>query len=249
MPTKGEGAIGALDFTPEERKRLAKQVRQSFAVALAIVQRTLTLLRSLMRRQSVHFKCDACGKVADLLPELRDSSTDDADAKPSKYAAQIAQLHMHSLEPATAPAAASSSTAAATAEATETPSTTSSEAHGDSDESETKQSAPVSSEHSADAHASAPDVAATPNAPSSTTGATATAAAPPQALAPAADPVRPVAVETTTTEAQSTPAAAQAVTRVTSSVDTLLHYFMVACLVALFALLYRKLLKLQGVLQ
>lgn len=27
MPTKGEGAIGALDFPPEERKRLAKLVR------------------------------------------------------------------------------------------------------------------------------------------------------------------------------------------------------------------------------
>jgi len=26
MPTKGEGAIGALDFTPEERKKLAKEV-------------------------------------------------------------------------------------------------------------------------------------------------------------------------------------------------------------------------------
>ena len=27
MPTKGEGAIGALDFSPDERKRLAKLVR------------------------------------------------------------------------------------------------------------------------------------------------------------------------------------------------------------------------------
>lgn len=31
MPTKGEGAIGALDFPPEERKRLAKQVRALIA--------------------------------------------------------------------------------------------------------------------------------------------------------------------------------------------------------------------------
>lgn len=33
MPTKGEGAIGALDFPPEERKRLAKQVRVLIPVA------------------------------------------------------------------------------------------------------------------------------------------------------------------------------------------------------------------------
>ncbi|KAG6586513.1 putative ubiquitin-conjugating enzyme E2 [Phytophthora cinnamomi] len=74
MPTKGEGAIGALDFPPEERKRLAKL--------------------------SVDYKCETCGRVADLLPELETEDGEETEKKPSKYAEQIAQLHMHSLESA-----------------------------------------------------------------------------------------------------------------------------------------------------
>merc|ERR1712232_1499459 len=44
LPTPADGAIGALDWTSNERKRLAKE--------------------------SVKFSCPRCGKIADLLPEL-----------------------------------------------------------------------------------------------------------------------------------------------------------------------------------
>ncbi|XP_063297387.1 ubiquitin-conjugating enzyme E2 J1 [Pelobates fuscus] len=57
MPTKGEGAIGSLDYTPEERKALAKK--------------------------SQEFYCEACGvnlKSA-LLPLTSDSSADDREAR------------------------------------------------------------------------------------------------------------------------------------------------------------------------
>ncbi|RLN37879.1 hypothetical protein BBI17_008701, partial [Phytophthora kernoviae] len=54
MPTKGEGAIGALDFPADERKRLAKL--------------------------SVDYKCDTCGRIVDLLPELEQT---EGEAKPS----------------------------------------------------------------------------------------------------------------------------------------------------------------------
>lgn len=37
MPTKGEGAIGALDFSPDERRRLAKQVRYVVARLLGML--------------------------------------------------------------------------------------------------------------------------------------------------------------------------------------------------------------------
>lgn len=46
LPSPADGAIGALDWTPEERKRLAKK--------------------------SVQFCCHRCGKTADLLPKLSD---------------------------------------------------------------------------------------------------------------------------------------------------------------------------------
>uniref|UniRef100_M4C364 Uncharacterized protein n=1 Tax=Hyaloperonospora arabidopsidis (strain Emoy2) TaxID=559515 RepID=M4C364_HYAAE len=87
MPTKGEGAIGALDFSANERKRLAKL--------------------------SVNFKCETCGQVADLLPDLVSEEGD--EKKSSKYAEQIAQLHIHGLESTSPASAASDEKKAATA--------------------------------------------------------------------------------------------------------------------------------------
>ncbi|CAH2252557.1 ubiquitin-conjugating enzyme E2 J1 [Pelobates cultripes] len=57
MPTKGEGAIGSLDYTPEERKALAKK--------------------------SQEFCCEACGvkMKSALLPLTSDSSADDREAR------------------------------------------------------------------------------------------------------------------------------------------------------------------------
>ncbi|RLN77262.1 hypothetical protein BBO99_00006884 [Phytophthora kernoviae] len=139
MPTKGEGAIGALDFPADERKRLAKL--------------------------SVDYKCDTCGRIVDLLPELEQT---EGEAKPSKYANQIAQLHMHSME--TEPAAA------VTAEAQTVP--------------DNRQNL-----------------------------------------------VEPIAV----------PNAHQV--RESDSVDAFLHYLTIGIVVALFALIYKKLLQMHGVLQ
>lgn len=57
MPTKGEGAIGSLDYTPEERKALAKKSQEYF--------------------------CDACGTSmkTSLLPLSSESSQDDTEAR------------------------------------------------------------------------------------------------------------------------------------------------------------------------
>jgi len=64
MPSEGVGAIGALDWTPEERKKLA--------------------------RESLNYCCPLCGPVSQLLqePNAADKLPDPA------IAAQIAQLHM-----------------------------------------------------------------------------------------------------------------------------------------------------------
>ena len=64
MPTEGNGALGSLDWTDEERRELA--------------------------RASLDFECDHCGKVVDLLPELEEGTS----PAESKYAAEIAQLTM-----------------------------------------------------------------------------------------------------------------------------------------------------------
>ncbi|KAM4771969.1 ubiquitin-conjugating enzyme E2 J1 [Rhinophrynus dorsalis] len=63
MPTKGEGAIGSLDYTPEERKALAKK--------------------------SQDFVCEACGMSmkSALLPITSDSSKADMEAR--EFARQI----------------------------------------------------------------------------------------------------------------------------------------------------------------
>ncbi|OWY90522.1 Ubiquitin-conjugating enzyme E2, partial [Phytophthora megakarya] len=67
MPTKGEGAIGALDFPAEERKRLAKLVRAGVFIVESVADCCGCF-------QSVDYKCETCGRVADLLPELEEES-------------------------------------------------------------------------------------------------------------------------------------------------------------------------------
>lgn len=172
--------------------------------------------------QSVHYKCDTCGKIADLLPELQSESggsggEESVDAKPlSKYAAQIAQLHMHSLEsPAASSAAANSG--------------------GDSK---------VESERDR------PDSPQTQNAAAPVSAEAATALSEPQdQMEP--EETTPLQVEEpiVASAAQVAPATVSATTREPSSVDTFLHYLTVACVIALLALVYKKALKMQGVLQ
>jgi len=67
LPTEGNGAIAALDWTPEERKRLAQQ--------------------------SQEWRCSKCGLAKKLLPELQEHSI----PKDNKYLEQIAQMHLHGL--------------------------------------------------------------------------------------------------------------------------------------------------------
>lgn len=68
LPTPADGAIGALDWTSKERKRLAKQ--------------------------SVNYHCPTCGcKAIDLLPELKPKDEKDSTAKPSKFQKEIEKLH------------------------------------------------------------------------------------------------------------------------------------------------------------
>jgi ubiquitin-conjugating enzyme E2 J1 len=64
LPSPADGAIGALDWTPEERKRLAKK--------------------------SVSFCCPRCGKVASLLPEPASNE----EKKPSRFQKEIEQLRL-----------------------------------------------------------------------------------------------------------------------------------------------------------
>lgn len=71
MPSPGDGAIGALDYSPEERKRLAEESKE--------------------------WECSICGKIKDLVPELKPSA--EGERPQSKYADQIAQLHLHSIKP------------------------------------------------------------------------------------------------------------------------------------------------------
>ena len=78
MPSKGEGAIGSLDYTPDERKRLAAQ--------------------------SHAYECPDCGLVKEVLeentPELgsvvaREAGGDGGGEGVNKYAEQAKALHMH----------------------------------------------------------------------------------------------------------------------------------------------------------
>ena len=65
LPTPADGAIGALDWSSEERKRLAKKSRD--------------------------FVCPICGKVEGLIPK-REKSLFDSPIKPSRFAREIEQL-------------------------------------------------------------------------------------------------------------------------------------------------------------
>ena len=66
LPTPADGAIGALDWTKEERKRLAKE--------------------------SVKFCCAKCGPCLALLPKIKEGSASSAK-KPSRFQREIEQLH------------------------------------------------------------------------------------------------------------------------------------------------------------
>mmetsp|Transcript_30057 Transcript_30057/g.44548 ORF Transcript_30057/g.44548 Transcript_30057/m.44548 type:complete len:396 (+) Transcript_30057:286-1473(+) len=70
LPTPADGAIGALDWTSAERKRLAKK--------------------------SLDYFCPKCGLVADLLPEL--GSTKKKNASGNKFQEEIAKLHAHQIK-------------------------------------------------------------------------------------------------------------------------------------------------------
>ena len=235
MPTKGEGAIGALDFSPVERRKLAKKVRlfSRFACYCENHVTHVVIWGWPSSIQSVDFCCDTCGKILDLLPELKSDASDGADTsdqRANKYAEQIAQLHMHSLEPTTAARDAANS--------------------------------PSGSEEDAQAKASEPD-ATSPER--STTRGTETPERRPvpeeatvAAAAPAAESERspPPQEQQQQEQHAATPTAAPttgvapsgASPRAADSVDSVLHYLSVALFVALLALVYKKLLHLQGVL-
>jgi len=74
LPTKGDGAIGALDWTVEERKRLAKK--------------------------SVNFHCNQCGAIKDIMKSLDErvkrtaTRNKEGLAKKSKFQNEIEQLHV-----------------------------------------------------------------------------------------------------------------------------------------------------------
>ncbi|KAG1696168.1 hypothetical protein DVH05_018702 [Phytophthora capsici] len=208
MPTKGEGAIGALDFPPEERKRLAKL--------------------------SVDYKCETCGKVAELLPELETENEEgEAEKKPSKYAEQIAQLHMHSLEKAPASAADDTKEAAVV-------STDVSDAGSHKAAAEAQSSAAEPEETSVE---SKPAKTEERSEESASTQPTTTAPEPTEAdAAPEVEEPSHYA---------DVPVAGHHIAQVreSDSVDTFLHYLTVAIVVALFALIYKKLLQMHGLLQ
>lgn len=71
LPTPGDGAIGALDWTSAERKRLAKK--------------------------SVDYVCPTCGKCSDILKKIEQKVARkggiDGDKKTSRFQKQIAELH------------------------------------------------------------------------------------------------------------------------------------------------------------
>ncbi|DAZ99561.1 TPA: hypothetical protein N0F65_001389 [Lagenidium giganteum] len=204
MPTKGEGAIGALDFSAEERRKMAKQ--------------------------SVDFHCDVCGKVADLLPPL---NADNDSTTVNKYAEQIAQLHMHSIDgdsKADTKANEKSVPGEKAAEQKEMkPSTT-----------EPATETPSSSSTGADA---------TSSDESPTTAGEVNARDPSERPPSSGPPAGLRAAEAAELPVDTTAQANVVATRGNDSLDTLLHYLTIALAVALFAMVYKKLLQMQGILQ
>mmetsp|Transcript_2468 Transcript_2468/g.3883 ORF Transcript_2468/g.3883 Transcript_2468/m.3883 type:complete len:229 (-) Transcript_2468:618-1304(-) len=67
LPTPADGAVGALDWSSDERKRLAKD--------------------------SLNFSCAKCGKVVDLLTQL--CQTVKEKMKENEFAKEIEALHVH----------------------------------------------------------------------------------------------------------------------------------------------------------
>eukprot|EP00752_Nemacystus_decipiens_P014644 g13041.t1 len=67
FPSPSQGALGGLDWSPEERKRLAIESRT--------------------------WKCYKCGLASDLLPELRPKGSGGGGGASSSYADQIRELH------------------------------------------------------------------------------------------------------------------------------------------------------------
>ena len=70
----GNGALGAIDYTDEERRKLAKE--------------------------STHWSCPVCGLAGDLLPPLKEeiTSTTVEEGTTTTYADQIALMHVHGLK-------------------------------------------------------------------------------------------------------------------------------------------------------
>jgi ubiquitin-conjugating enzyme E2 J1 len=66
LPTPADGAIGALDWSSAERKKLAAQ--------------------------SVHHECPICGKIAKLLPEVKKTTDEGSSQKPSRFQKEIEEL-------------------------------------------------------------------------------------------------------------------------------------------------------------
>ena len=67
LPSPADGAIGSLDWSSEERKRLAAK--------------------------SKDFCCPLCGKVADLLP-VKDDNSSESEKKPSRFQKEIEKLQL-----------------------------------------------------------------------------------------------------------------------------------------------------------
>jgi ubiquitin-conjugating enzyme E2 J1 len=67
LPTPADGAVGALDWSSLERKRLAAK--------------------------SVHYLCPTCGNTADLLPKI-DESKKKSNGEKSHFQKEIEQLHL-----------------------------------------------------------------------------------------------------------------------------------------------------------
>ncbi|KAL2081969.1 hypothetical protein ACEWY4_021787 [Coilia grayii] len=124
MPTKGEGAIGSLDYTPEERRALAKK--------------------------SQDFCCEACGcsMQSALLPLSPNSTPCPEDRQAKQLAQQISFKAEASVSSEAGPSSAADSPAAATnsQEGDDESSSDSQASAGQSQAPEAEGSGPISSE-------------------------------------------------------------------------------------------------------
>lgn len=196
----------------------------------------LTVLLSVgLHVQSVDYKCDVCGRVADLLPELEEKEAEAGDEKTaeakSKYAAQIAQLHMHSLEGAAPSKDDAGKPSAGTDAADSKPPAVVPSAPS---------TVPTDGEEKGDAAPSIQEAVASPL--------TASEPPPVEATQTDNDDAAPVA-EPVLLDEVIAPRAAARITREPDSMDMFLQYLTYAIVVALFALVYKKMLQIHGVLQ